>query len=355
MFVDYVTIEVKAGDGGDGCVAFRREKYVPRGGPSGGDGGRGGNVVLRADPQLHTLLDLRYRKHYDGERGEHGRGKNQSGKDGEHCVIPVPVGTLVRDAEHEEVIADLTAPGQDAVVARGGVGGRGNQHFATSTRQAPMIAEPGTPGEARKLILELKLLADVGLVGAPNAGKSTLLAAVSAARPKIGPYPFTTLTPSLGVVTWAEGKSFVVADIPGLIEGAHQGKGLGFQFLRHIERTQYLLHLVDVSDQGTGGPVEDLLGIRRELSLTNRPLAEKPFAVVATKIDAAGATRSSLETFCAERQWPFHAVSAVTGEGVTALVRAVGRTVEALRENARTTAPAGDVDTSPPHEKALRS
>ena len=355
MFVDYVTIEVKAGNGGDGCVAFRREKYVPRGGPSGGDGGRGGSVILRADPQLHTLLDLRYRKHYDGQRGEHGRGKNQSGKDGEDCIIPVPVGTLVRDAEHEEeVIADLATPGQVAVVARGGVGGRGNQHFATPTRQAPTIAEPGTPGEAHKLILELKLLADVGLVGAPNAGKSTLLAAISAARPKIGPYPFTTLTPSLGAVTWAEGKSFVVADIPGLIEGAHDGKGLGFQFLRHIERTQYLLHLVDVSDQGTGRPVEDLLGIRRELALTNQSLAEKPFAVVATKIDAVSQTCPMLELFCAEQHWPFYAVSAVTGEGITALVRAVGTKVEALRGLTRDALPGGGEAPSP-QQRTVRS
>lgn len=339
MFIDYLTIFVKAGDGGNGCVSFRREAYVPRGGPNGGDGGHGGDVILRADPHLHTLLDLRYRHRYLAPRGDHGRGKNQSGKQGSDLIIPVPVGTLIRDAADREVVADLTAPGQEVVVARAGRGGRGNQHFATPTRQAPLIAEPGTPGQERTLILELKLLADVGLVGLPNAGKSTLLSVISAARPKIAAYPFTTLTPSLGVVTWAEGKSIVVADIPGLIEGAHEGKGLGHQFLRHIDRTASLLHLVDVSEAAGGHPVEDLESVRRELAETNAGLISKPFAVVATKIDAASGAEETLHTYCAERGWPFFAISAVTGLGVRALVRAIGTQVEDVRLRATSAAP----------------
>lgn len=331
MFVDYLSIQVKAGDGGNGCVSFRREAFVPRGGPNGGDGGDGGSVILHADPQLHTLLDLRYKKHYAARRGEHGRGKDQSGKRGRDLLIPVPVGTLVREVEGEHVLADLTVPGQEIVVARGGRGGRGNRHFATPTRQAPTFAEPGTPGEERALTLELKLLADVGLVGLPNAGKSTLLAAISAARPKIASYPFTTLEPALGVVTWAEGQSFVAADIPGLIEGAHEGKGLGFQFLRHIERTAFLLHLVDVSDAAGHHPVEDLESVRRELALKHPDLVAKPFVVVAAKLDAAGGDERILEAYCRERGWPYFAISAATREGVSALVRAVGQHVADAR------------------------
>jgi GTP-binding protein len=331
MFVDYLSIQVKAGDGGNGCVSFRREAFVPRGGPNGGDGGDGGSVIVRADPQLHTLLDLRYRKRYSAQRGAHGRGKDQTGKRGRDLVVRVPVGTLVRDQERDELLADLTAPGQDVMVARGGRGGRGNRHFATPTRQAPTFAEPGAAGEERSLVLELKLLADVGLVGLPNAGKSTLLAAISAARPKIGSYPFTTLEPVLGVVTWAEGKSFVAADIPGLIEGAHQGKGLGFQFLRHIERTAFLLHLVDVSGAAGRHPVEDLEAVRRELGLTNPALAAKPFAVVATKLDAAAGAEEDLRRHCDAHGWPYHEISAATGQGVSALVRAVGRHVDRAR------------------------
>jgi GTP-binding protein len=334
MFVDYLSIHVKAGDGGNGCVSFRREAFVPRGGPNGGDGGNGGSVILRADPQLHTLLDLRYRRLYEARRGEHGRGKNQSGKRGEDLVIRVPVGTLVRDAAQGDVLADLTTADQEIVVVRGGRGGRGNQHFATPTRQAPTIAEPGGAGEERTLTLELKLLADVGLVGLPNAGKSTLLSTISAARPKIGAYPFTTLEPALGVVTWAEGQSFVAADIPGLIEGAHEGKGLGIQFLRHVDRTAFLLHLVDVSAAAGGHPVEDLESVRRELALTSPGLAAKPFAVVATKLDAATGDERVLEAYCRERGWPYYAISAVARDGVSALVRAVGRRVADARASA---------------------
>ncbi|HET8759751.1 MAG TPA: GTPase ObgE [Nitrospiria bacterium] len=328
MFVDYLSIQVKAGDGGNGCVSFRREAFVPRGGPNGGDGGHGGSVIIRADPQLHTLLDLRYRRLYAAQRGEHGRGKNQSGKCGDDLVIRVPVGTLVRDAAQGDVLADLTAADQEIVVARGGRGGRGNQHFATPTRQAPDFATPAGAGEERALTLELKLLADVGLVGLPNAGKSTFLSAVSAARPKIASYPFTTLEPALGVVTWAEGRSFVAADIPGLIEGAHEGKGLGIQFLRHIERTAFLLHLVDVSDAAGGRPVEDFESVRRELALTSPELAAKPFAVVATKLDAAGGDAVSvLRDYCGTHGWAFFEISAATGQGVQALLREVGSRV----------------------------
>ncbi|MFZ5861270.1 MAG: GTPase ObgE [Nitrospirota bacterium] len=335
MFVDYLSIHVKAGDGGNGCVSFRREAFVPRGGPNGGDGGHGGSVILRADPQLHTLLDLRYRRLYAAQRGEHGRGKDQSGKRGEDLIIRVPVGTIVRDASQGEVLADLIAADQELVVARGGRGGRGNQHFATPTRQAPTFAEPGGAGEERSLTLELKLLADVGLVGLPNAGKSTLLSTISAARPKIAAYPFTTLEPALGVVTWAEGRSFVAADIPGLIEGAHEGKGLGIQFLRHVERTAFLLHLVDVSDAAGGRPVEDMESVRRELALTSPELAAKPFVVVATKLDAAGSGAVDvLREYCGRRGWPYFEVSAATGQGIDALLRAVGSRVSRAEQSA---------------------
>ncbi len=346
MFVDYLSIHVKAGDGGNGCASFRREAFVPRGGPNGGDGGDGGSVILRADPQLHTLLDLRYRKHYAATRGEHGRGKDQSGKRGPDLVIRVPVGTLVRDADQGEILADLTVPEQEIVIVRGGRGGRGNSHFATPTRQAPTFAEPGSAGEERALTLELKLLADVGLVGLPNAGKSTLLAAISAARPKIASYPFTTLEPELGVVTWAEGKSFVAADIPGLIQGAHEGKGLGFQFLRHVERTAFLLHLVDVSDAAGHHPIDDVESVRRELALTHPDLVAKPFAVVATKLDAAAGDDRALEDHCRERGWPYYGISAATGTGVAALVRAVGRRVA----DARVSAAAATAEVGPAEE-----
>lgn len=331
MFIDHLSIQVKAGDGGNGCVSFRREAFVPRGGPNGGDGGDGGSVILRADPQLRTLLDFRYKRHYTAQRGAHGRGKDQTGKRGPDLVIRVPVGTLIRDVTHGETLADLTVPGQEVVVARGGRGGRGNSRFATPTRQAPTFAEPGTPGEERTLALELKLLADVGFVGLPNAGKSTLLAAISSARPKVASYPFTTLEPALGVVTWAEGQSFVAADIPGLIEGAHEGRGLGFQFLRHVERSTFLLHLVDVSEAAGHHPVEDLESVRRELALTHPELVARPFAVVGSKLDAATGDERVLEAYCRDRGWSYFGISAATGAGVAALVRAVGRRVADAR------------------------
>jgi GTP-binding protein len=347
MFVDHLSIQVKAGDGGDGCVSFRREAFVPRGGPNGGDGGDGGGVILRADSHLHTLLDFRYKRHYTAQRGAHGRGKDQTGKRGPDLVIRVPVGTLIRDVSGGDTLADLTVPGQEVVVARGGRGGRGNSHFATPTRQAPTFAEPGTPGEERTLALELKLLADVGFVGLPNAGKSTLLAAISAARPKVASYPFTTLEPALGVVTWAEGRSFVAADIPGLIEGAHEGRGLGFQFLRHVERTAFLLHLVDVSETAGHHPVEDLESVRRELALTHPELVAKPFAVVGTKLDVATGDERVLEAYCRDRGWRYFGISAATGEGLAALVRAVGRRVA----DAQTAFPVSTAGVSSPGEQ----
>ena len=258
QFVDYTKIYVKAGDGGRGCVAFRREKYVPRGGPSGGDGGRGGHIIFKASRELNTLLDLRYQREYRAKRGQHGMGKKMHGRDGEDRIIPVPVGTVIKDADTEEVLADLDSEGVETIIAKAGRGGQGNAHFATPTRQAPKFAQPGEEGEEKNLIIELKLLADVGLIGLPNAGKSTLISVISSARPKIADYPFTTLTPNLGVVKLKDFRSFVVADIPGLIEGAHKGAGLGFQFLRHVERTSLLLHLVDASDMPETDPVEDL-------------------------------------------------------------------------------------------------
>ena len=332
QFIDYVKIHVKAGDGGRGCVSFRREKYVPRGGPNGGDGGKGGDIIIRASAEMNTLLDLRYLHEYRAERGEHGMGKNMHGRNGEDRVIPVPVGTIVKDEETGEVLADLDAPGKDVVAARGGRGGQGNQHFATATRQAPRFAQPGEGGTERFLIIELKLLADVGLIGLPNAGKSTLISVISSARPKIADYPFTTLVPVLGVVKVEDLRSFVFADIPGLIEGAHRGAGLGFQFLRHVERTSLLLHLVDVSVALTTDPVEDLLKIQKELELHSEILASKPRIVVATKIDAVDGTRlDRLRQYCNDNDTSFFALSAVTGEGVKELIRHVARRLENLQ------------------------
>jgi GTP-binding protein len=287
MFVDQVEIEVKAGDGGNGAVTFRREKFVPRGGPSGGDGGRGGSIVLEVDPHLSTLLDFRYQHHYKAARGGDGQSKDMFGRDGADLVLKVPPGTMVYDRDTGERLADLTAPGQRAVVAQGGAGGRGNAHFATSVQQAPKFAENGEPGEHRRLRLELKLLADVGLLGYPSVGKSTLIAAVSAARPKIADYPFTTLVPNLGVVSIEPHKSFVMADLPGLIEGAHRGVGLGHQFLRHVERTRVLVHMLDVSGMTGRDPLEDFRAINRELALYSEDLAALPQVVALNKMDVA--------------------------------------------------------------------
>lgn len=333
QFVDYIKIHVKAGDGGRGCVSFRREKYVPRGGPNGGDGGRGGHVIFRATDELNTLLDLRYHRENRAKKGQHGMGKKMHGKNGEDLIIPVPVGTLIKDATTEEVFIDLDKSGMDAVIAKGGRGGLGNSHFATSVRQAPRFAQPGEKGEERWLVLELKLLADVGLIGLPNAGKSTLLSVISSAKPKIADYPFTTLTPMLGVVKLKDFRSFVVADIPGLIEGAHKGVGLGFQFLRHVERTSILLHLVDISDTTPGDPVEDFEKVNKELELYSKELLKKPLAAVGTKLDIAvnKARFDKLEKYCKRRKIDFIPVSAVLGSGMKNLLYYISKRLEGMR------------------------
>jgi len=337
MFIDEARILVKAGDGGNGCCSFRREAYVPRGGPNGGDGGRGGSIILTADPQLHTLIDLTYQQQYRARRGAHGEGKDCYGRSGADRVIPVPVGTMVFDADSGELIADLAVPGQTLVAAKGGRGGRGNAHFATPTHRAPRRADPGEPGEERTLRLELKLLADVGIVGFPNAGKSTLLSAISKARPKIAEYPFTTLTPQLGVVR-AAGRSFVVADIPGLIEGAHEGKGLGIQFLRHVERTRVMLHLVDAGVGRTGHPVKEFQALRRELTAYQPELAQKPMVLAANKIDVEGDGDhvTALRRYAKKEKIPFFAVSAVTGEGLKPLVNFLGERLTGAMADAQT-------------------
>lgn len=322
QFVDYVKIYVKAGDGGRGCVSFRREKYVPRGGPDGGDGGKGGDVIIKASSDLHTLLDYRYKKIYKAERGEHGKGSNMTGRDGEDLIIKVPVGTVIKNMETNKIIADLDEEGKSIVIAKGGRGGLGNTHFATSTNQAPRYAQPGQKGEELWIILELKLLADVGLIGLPNAGKSTLISVISSAKPKIADYPFTTLTPVLGVVKYGDHQSFVVADIPGLIEGAHRGTGLGHQFLRHVERTSLLLHLVDVSDFIDSDPVENFEKIQKELELYNPSLIKKPLAVAGTKIDLAHKANrlNKLREYCEKKAIDFFAISAVKQEGIDKLL-----------------------------------
>jgi GTP-binding protein len=317
MFIDEVRIRVKAGDGGNGCLAFRREKFVPRGGPSGGDGGRGGDVVFVASEHHNTLLHFRFNPEHEAERGRHGEGSQRTGREGESKDVPVPVGTIVYDEATGEVLHDFTQAGERFVVAKGGKGGRGNQHFATPTHQAPTEHEPGRPGEERKLRLELKLLADVGLVGFPNAGKSTLISRISAARPKIADYPFTTLEPNLGVVS-AGDETFVVADIPGLIEGAHLGHGLGVQFLKHVERTRLLVHLVDVSETTGRDPVEDFRIVMEELEGFSPDLIRKPMVVVASKVDVAQdkARINSLKALAAEKGLPFYEISSVTGQGI---------------------------------------
>lgn len=329
MFIDEAVIYVKAGDGGNGCVAFRREKYVPRGGPSGGDGGRGGDVMLVASEHYNTLLHFRFNPEYKAQRGRHGEGSNRTGQQGASIEVPVPVGTVVFDADTGEQLHDFVTAGDRFVAARGGRGGRGNARFATSTHQAPTEHEPGRPGEERRLRLELKLLADAGLVGFPNAGKSTLISRISAARPKIADYPFTTLEPHLGVVSLEDQRTFVVADIPGLIEGAHEGHGLGIRFLRHVERTRLLVHLVDVSEATGRDPVRDFEVVIAELASFSEELANKPVLVVATKLDAAQDPErlESLRRMAAEKELPFYAISSVTGQGIEELKFAIGERV----------------------------
>ena len=329
MFVDEVIIRVKAGDGGNGCLAFRREKYVPRGGPSGGDGGRGGDIFLVASKDHNTLLHFRFNPGHSAERGRHGEGSNRSGHHGKSMDLPVPVGTIAYNAESGEVLHDFTEDGDRYLLAKGGRGGRGNQNFATSTNQAPTRTEPGGTGVELRVRLELKLLADVGLVGFPNAGKSTLISRISAARPKIADYPFTTLEPNLGVVKMSDLRTFVVADIPGLIEGAHEGAGLGIQFLRHIERTTLLFHLVDVSEASGREPAAEFAVILDELASFSEELSKKPMFVVATKIDSAQdpARVKSLEKAAKKRKMPFFRISAVTGTGVEQLLSAAAAVV----------------------------
>ncbi len=321
MFYDQAKIYVKGGDGGAGAVAFRREKYVPEGGPSGGDGGRGGNIVFMGDEGLRTLVDFRYKRHYKGDRGDHGQAKNMSGRSGTDTILRIPVGTVVFDDGTGETIADITEHGQRVVVAAGGRGGRGNARFMSNTNKAPTLAENGEPGVEHWLRLELKLLADVGLVGFPNVGKSTIISKVSAAKPKIADYHFTTLVPNLGVVDVEDGESFVMADIPGLIEGAHTGAGLGHEFLRHTERTRLILHVLDISGSEERDPLEDLKVIQEELRLYSPALAQRPVIIVANKMDIPGAEEhlQRLKDSVEGRQEIF-AVSAATGEGLQALV-----------------------------------
>ena len=361
MFVDEAKIFVKAGDGGNGCVAFRREKYVPRGGPSGGDGGHGGNIYLEANPNDNTLLLYRYNREFKAERGRHGEGSNCTGHSGQDMILQVPVGTLVFD-EQGATIADLANPGQRVLIAHGGRGGRGNQHFAKPWHQAPREHEDGFPGEERHLRLELKLLADVGLVGYPNAGKSTLISVISAARPKIANYPFTTLEPNLGVVNadggtgghgTELGRTFVVADLPGLIDGAHLGAGLGIRFLRHVERTRLLVHLIDTSDSNADDPVRSFEIINGELEAFSASLIEKPMIVVATKLDATTdrARLEALRDFCKRRNLEFHSISAVAGDGVKDLVRSIADALDKIprptHDSSINTLPAATGDEQP--------
>ncbi|MBI2217091.1 MAG: GTPase ObgE [Candidatus Rokubacteria bacterium] len=349
MFVDEIDVFVKGGDGGAGCISFRREKFVPRGGPDGGDGGSGGSIWLEADPALTTLLDYHYKRHYEAERGQHGKGANRHGASGDDLTLRVPVGTVVKDRDAGALLGDLTVPGQRLLAIAGARGGRGNARFATSTNRAPRRADLGRPGPGRWLHLELKLLADVGVIGFPNAGKSTLVSRVSAATPKIADYPFTTLAPTLGIVRVDAERTFVIADLPGLIPGAAQGRGLGHQFLRHTERTRVLLHLVDLDPSTGRDPVEDLGVINGELSAYSTDLANRPQIVVANKIDlvagdepggrpigAAGDRSSShvverrerLEAHCAREGLELHAISAATGRGIGELVSAIARRLE---------------------------
>ena len=329
MFVDQVKVYVKGGDGGNGMVAFRREKYVPKGGPAGGDGGKGGDVLFEVDEGLRTLMDFRYKKHFKAIRGEHGMSKNQHGRNADDMVIKVPPGTVVTDDDTKQVIADLTEHGQRAVIARGGRGGRGNSRFATPANPAPQLSENGEPGKERYIVLELKVLADVGLVGFPSVGKSTLLSVVSSAKPKIADYHFTTLVPNLGMVETDDGRSFVMADLPGLIEGAHQGIGLGHQFLRHIERTRVIVHVIDMSGLEGRDPYEDYLTINQELSEYNLRLTERPQIIVANKMDMPQAAEN-LEAFKEKLtdDYPVFPVSAVTREGLRELLFEVANQLE---------------------------
>ena len=332
-FIDEARIYVKAGDGGRGCVSFRREKFVPRGGPDGGDGGKGGDIILRASQSHKTLLDLKYKQHHTAKHGGHGKGSNMTGRGSADVVITVPVGTLVTDSETGEIIADLTKDGETVIVAKGGAGGKGNAWFATATNRAPRYAQEGIKGEERQITLELKLLADVGIIGLPNVGKSTFISRVSAARPKIADYPFTTLEPHLGVVRYGESESFVIADIPGLIEGAHEGTGMGTRFLRHVERTSVLLHILDISREPQVHALEDYETVNRELALFSPSLAEKPQVVAINKIDLPAVReriKKEIDIF-AGRGINVLAFSAVTAEGVDRVLNEIARRLYAKK------------------------
>ena len=337
-FIDETKIRVIAGGGGPGCVSFHRAKFVRRGPADGGNGGHGGDVVVVADSQLTTLLDLRYRKECRASPGKAGADSDCDGRRGDDYLIKVPVGTLIRDAATGELLADLKVPGERAVVTAGGRGGKGNAHFASSTNRSPRYAQPGEPGVERELEIELRLLADVGIIGLPNAGKSTLISVISAVRPKIADYPFTTLVPNLGVVSYGEGKSFVVADIPGLIEGAHQGHGLGDKFLRHVMRTRVLVHLLDASQIDEKDPLADWKTINRELALFDPELGQKPQIVVANKVDLpVGREKAELLAKKLLKSYrPLHTISAATTEGVQALVYSIGRRMDELRQQDET-------------------
>jgi len=333
-FVDEARIHVKAGDGGNGCVSFRRERFIPKGGPNGGDGGKGGDVILLADAQLTTLLDLTYPKPFRAQKGSHGKGKDQTGKDGEDLVIRVPVGTLVRDDQTEELLQDLLFDGQQFVVAEGGRGGRGNARFATPMQRAPRHAEKGEKGQERFLRLELKLLADVGLIGYPNVGKSTLLAKISSARPKIADYPFTTLVPNLGVVTREDYRPFIVADIPGLIDGASKGAGLGLTFLRHVERTRLLIHLLDISEGPSHDAVRDFHALNQELKAYHPSLQKKTQLVALNKIDLPSVQERAkdIQNQFEKMGHPLYFISGQTGKGVKELMEAVSQTLESISD-----------------------
>jgi GTPase len=342
MFVDLAKIYVKAGDGGPGAISFRREKFIPKGGPDGGDGGRGGNVVAKADTQLGTLLDFKYQQHYMCKRGGQGMGKQMTGAEGDDILIKVPVGTIIRDIDTGETIADLAEDGQEAIIARGGRGGKGNTHFKSSTMRTPRFAQPGEPGDEKTIQLELKLLADVGIIGLPNAGKSTLISVISKARPKIADYPFTTLVPNLGVVKHKEYTSFVAADIPGLIEGASSGAGLGSQFLRHVERTKMLLHLVDVSPLAQEDPVKSFTTINEELWKHNPELMDRFLVAVATKVDSAEEPErvDNLRAYCEKEGYPFFTISSATHDGIEQLLDFVSAKIPELKAQAKAKAEA---------------
>src|SRR6266511_2908924 len=330
MFIDEIDVFVKGGDGGAGCMSFRREKFIPRGGPDGGDGGDGGSVFLEADPAITTLLDFHYQRHYTAERGQHGKGANKHGKSGADTILKVPLGTVVSDRDSGELLGDLIRPGQQLLVARGARGGRGNARFATSTNRAPRRADLGRPGQERWIHMELKLLADVGVIGFPNAGKSTLVSRLSAATPKIAEYPFTTLTPTMGIVRPDAERTFVIADLPGLIPGAAEGKGLGHQFLRHTERTRLLLHVLDLDPQTERDPLEDFAVINDELRRYSAELAARPQVVVANKADLpeSASGRRRVEEFCAREGRPLFVISAATGQGLRELLHGIAARLE---------------------------